>query len=277
MTGTKIPSKLTHMPIGKNILYLSQQLMYCCQNNLELSDNTEKWVWSDIDENIEKISWGYYFNKWEHPIYDGSEEKYKDHLIFLSICCKSVFNPKNEFIINKTPTGKKIIGIHIRRGDAKYYDIKKVKPVDEYVSIIKNFDPEEYCVYCASESVLEIIDELRGSLPGFEIFYSNQSGEIPVIPKGMDIEFFCANNKQFIKTVVSSAIEDIVNLSKSDIFIGPYRDSVFSLVVALLIFNNSKRMIDIVTGEETLSFEDTNLGIPVQFQSLPYENTGFFV
>ena len=265
------------MPIGKNILYLSQQLMYCCQNNLELSDNTEKWVWSDIDENIEKISWGYYFNKWEHPIYDGSEEKYKDHLIFLSICCKSVFNPKNEFIINKTPTGKKIIGIHIRRGDAKYYDIKKVKPVDEYVSIIKNFDPEEYCVYCASESVLEIIDELRGSLPGFEIFYSNQSCEIPVIPKGMDIEFFCANNKQFIKTVVSSAIEDIVNLSKSDIFIGPYRDSVFSLVVALLIFNNSKRMIDIVTGEETLSLEDTNLGIPVQFQSLPYENTGFFV
>jgi hypothetical protein len=79
--------------------------------------------------------------------------------------------------------------------------------------------------------------------------------------KDIDIEIYCANNKQIIEDVVISSITDIYNLSKSDVFIGPFRNSVFSLFISTLLYNKNIKTIDIVSKVEKIKLEYLKIGL----------------
>jgi hypothetical protein len=231
--------------------------MRCVRNSENLEIARGYWIWSDVPDNREGLNWGYYFENWEFP------SEIENDLELLSNCCRSVFKPRESFLTEDIKIPKKLIGIHIRRGDSENLKLKKVQDVQKYVEIIKNYSPEEYCVYCSTDSPDKVFPILKESLSEYDIIFSKLSKSIPKVPMGMDIEMYCANNKGCIKNVVSSAIQDMHYLGKSEIFIGPLHDSVFSSFSSLLAHSNKKKVIDIVTGKESIELDRVKkIGLP---------------
>ncbi len=267
--------KLSNMPIGKNLLFVAMQLQKAIKNNdkLILNDNYRcsiyetvgcengnwyPWLWSRVESNTENKNWNLYFDEWNYPIKSDNE------LYFLADCCRAVFSPK-QYITEKNTflnTNKKIIGIHVRRGDAKYFlnnsNFKKVVDVELYASIIKNYCPKEYAIYCASDSIDDVFLELKKFLPNYDIFYSSLSKNVPEVPQGYDIEIFISKNLKYVEQTVVSALIDIQNLSKSDVFIGPIHDSVYSSFASLLSLSYKK---DLFKFYDIVNLENKNFNL----------------
>jgi len=285
---TTMNAHLTFYPISKNLIKMTNQLHQSISNNARLIfnknefvshseisfykknfDNIEwhPWLWSRIPRRTDNtsIGWELYFNEWNNNII-FSENK----MLNLGKCANSIFNLNNfvinyinneinKFIFSKNNiSDKKLIGIHIRRGDQKNisgenYNIPKYIHIDKYIKYIKEFPPDEYDFYISSEDNLNIFNILKDELPEYNFIINSVCNNVvwsnPNIEGCIDIEGFCSRNPENIEHIVLSALLDLHILQRSHIFIGPIKHSAYSYIAYLLALgkNENVSFIDLST------------------------------
>lgn len=265
--------RFTNYPLSKNLVYVALQLhrsMYLGEDfyidkddcSGAISDpmcfinsgaNWYPWLWSRVPQRTEKTEsgWELYFSGFDNP------EITKDPIKDFFSCCNAVFQPRMELIKSHIPsTSKKIIGCHFRRGDSNYSKsfAPKNRPVDEYLNWIKKHDPNEYCIYLASDSIESVLEEMGDQLKDYDIFYSDYSQRVSKFLETLDtdIEVYAFNNpnQQIIYDVFVSGIVDLYNLSKSSVFIGPYTMSSFTSFASFLAsYNGATEFYDVTTKQ----------------------------
>ena len=271
--------RLTNYPLSKNLVYVALQMhrsMYL-DEEFYLDDdehhsaiaepncfvrsksNWYPWLWSRVPQRTEetKSGWELYFSEFGEPHLGG------DIVTDFFSCCNAVFQPRKELVEeHEMKTSKKILGCHFRRGDSNYssFFAPKNRPVQEYLTYIKAHDPQEYCLYLASDSIESVLDEMGDHLSEYEIHYSKYSQKVSKFLETLDtdVEEYTFNNqyKQIIYDVFVSGIVDTYNLSKSSAFIGPYTKSSFaSFASCLAMYNGARDFYDITTNvtQKTIS------------------------
>ena len=285
--------KLQNYPIAKNLLSLSMQYMINHRQssnfypeitneifriNAGLFNREDQKKWASYEHWI----WGSWFDYFSNPeVID--ETKFKDSEVpsfsrpsslvqDFHLYLKSIFQPKEELLkeYNKLTIlstsyltniqDKKMIGCHVRRGDAARKPNQEIHGADllltnlianeklssseEYIRIIKQYDPNEYYVYIASDSIETVVEEFKESIPEYTLCYSESSKLVPetIGPPHGHLEVHCFLNPDTAFDTCCSGIVDLYNLSLSDVFIGPISISAYSNCAAHLVSDDTKVM-----------------------------------
>mgnify|MGYP001270743202 FL=1 len=269
--------RLTNYPLSKNLVYVALQMHRSMYMNdefyLDPSDhhsqiaepncfvqsqtNWYPWLWSRVPQRTDETEsgWELYFSDFKEPHITG------DIIRDFFTCCDCVFQPRRELVKDhEINVSKKILGCHFRRGDSNYSDFfaPKNRPVHEYLTYIKAHDPDEYCLYLASDSIESVLEEIGDDLSQYDIHFSKYSQKVSKFLETLDtdIEQYTFNNQyeQIIYDVFVSGIVDTYNLSKSSAFIGPYTKSSFASFASCLAMHNHARDFYDITSNTTQKY-----------------------
>jgi hypothetical protein len=206
------------------------------------------------------------------PPFRGRVSANHRRILEMSVCCAETFC-LNESVMDQIkgwkremdwPDDKRILGLHIRRGDAASENLgsttRHSHHLEEYMDAADRmcslYDIET--LYISTESQLEI-DRARQLRPSYRIFALPHDRRIfPRIDDSSKfIEHAALQNPDIIEPLVISALADLYFLQESHAFIGTF-NSEFSMLAWLLCVGRHRHLVpylDLTTGKRLRSFQ----------------------
>ena len=286
---------LSNYPIGKNVLSFAKHLMTYHKENPHITEypcpdfkvaihhhrdvQMPHWIWGewfdffDMPKLVDKRVWIENKVDWNEGQNHSLDLR---HYVLATMNVKPEILKAHNKIVTIGDTKKdlskmKKISCHFRRGDAwqsdpskkwchqtqKIFD-DKLSTADAFFAWIQQYDPNEYYLYFASDSIEHVVKEFLELTKDYTITYSAESKNTPKTagPPDGHLENLCARDKDAAFHAALGGILDLYNMIGSDVFIGPTNISAFANCAAHLVSAKSdttiidiKAKIDRVRGQ----------------------------